>query len=852
MKKVLAIVTSLLLIVVILVVVFSGNGQVPLDQINIQNFIKPVSAADFYNDENTLEINQGTAVVKRAAGESEDISDETTVSIGDHVSISEDGLATLTWFDESITRLKGGTEIEIQEADYNPENISETDISYELVEGEVWNKISNLVDSESEFLVSHGTVVAGVRGTTNNISVWNDEFVVESIKHATFVAQVDSQTKEFVQKKPVVKGKHAVISKRAMQKDEPLEIRVLEIQDDVMEDSWYRDNLELDTEAEEEIRERQMQRLEERVGMLPGDPGYQEKDRLIKQMLRDTDDPREREEIKLRLAEIKMMEGILMMEKDEDIPLENMNMERIKRQLGEFEDEHLRMMDKVLTHVLPDDEELYALKQELRDQQVRNEEDIFHRQELEERFLEREIFEAHDYIEGENVDPNIIKEHLRELKQGMEGVDFESNDEMRAVGDRFINELKEVDPDNPEILLEVGDYLMDRIDIEDIQSNQDLIEIRDHFVDQFIDNQDMIDQEEIFQRIEENIKEEFLEGDIDPLDINRERIEYFIKERIESGELDPNDLENQAIIERLKNEDPDFNLPLDSDTISLLGIDADGGYSDSDQDGIPDLRDNCPGTPNPGQMDNNQNGIGDSCERETLLDDSLSEDRDGDGIPDPRDNCPDTPNAGQADTNDNGIGDKCEFDVNNIDELLAADFDGDGIPNGEDNCPEDANPDQYDGNNNGIGDRCEFTDGTEVDPNSAVLAQDRDGDMIPDFEDNCPDQFNPEQEDSNVNGVGDACEYPTGSTNDPIDEDFDNDGIPNPDDNCPDTPNPGQIDSNQNGIGDACDDATSSTNDPDTDDFDNDGFPNIADNCPDVPNPGQLDENQNGIGDACE
>jgi hypothetical protein len=59
--------------------------------------------------------------------------------------------------------------------------------------------------------------------------------------------------------------------------------------------------------------------------------------------------------------------------------------------------------------------------------------------------------------------------------------------------------------------------------------------------------------------------------------------------------------------------------------------------------------------------------------------------------------------------------------------------------------------------------------------------------------DNCPDLFNPSQEDGNDDGVGDAC------------EDYDGDNRLNACDNCPVVTNTAQRDSNNNQIGDACD-----------------------------------------------
>jgi len=41
---------------------------------------------------------------------------------------------------------------------------------------------------------------------------------------------------------------------------------------------------------------------------------------------------------------------------------------------------------------------------------------------------------------------------------------------------------------------------------------------------------------------------------------------------------------------------------------------------DSDGDGVPDVRDNCPSIPNPNQQDSNGNGIGDACEESTVTD----------------------------------------------------------------------------------------------------------------------------------------------------------------------------------------------------------------------------------------
>ena len=115
------------------------------------------------------------------------------------------------------------------------------------------------------------------------------------------------------------------------------------------------------------------------------------------------------------------------------------------------------------------------------------------------------------------------------------------------------------------------------------------------------------------------------------------------------------------------------------------------------------------------------------------------------------------------------------------------DSDGDGIANSDDNCPQNANPQQTDSDSDEHGDAC----------------------------DNCPEDYNPDQDDSDGDGVGNACEASgagesTGGSDSETSEaeDTDEDGIPDSEDNCPQDYNPEQTDSDANGAGDACDETS--------------------------------------------
>jgi len=165
-----------------------------------------------------------------------------------------------------------------------------------------------------------------------------------------------------------------------------------------------------------------------------------------------------------------------------------------------------------------------------------------------------------------------------------------------------------------------------------------------------------------------------------------------------------------------------------------------------------------------------------------------------------------------------------------IDEFVCIDSDLDGfgdpdVPENEcpdDNCPDIFNPGQ----------------------------EDVDLDLVGDLCDNCPSTYNLNQDDTDNDGTGDSCDVCTDTDGDG----FGNPGFPAntcPDDICPDIYNPSQEDADFDGIGDSCDICT----DIDGDGFGDPGFPYTTcdiDNCPDSANADQNDIDSDLIGDVCD
>jgi len=154
----------------------------------------------------------------------------------------------------------------------------------------------------------------------------------------------------------------------------------------------------------------------------------------------------------------------------------------------------------------------------------------------------------------------------------------------------------------------------------------------------------------------------------------------------------------QILSENCAAQDSDFDLISDYNPDALART---LGALDFDRDTIPNTLDNCPTIANTDQADSNGlddgDGIGDACE---VLSNGQPVDPDLDGIPtytpinggSPAtvDNCPERPNPSQLDNDNDGVGNTCIVDA------------------ALDNCGATINLDQADADGDGVGNACDF------------------------------------------------------------------------------------------------------------------------------------------------
>lgn len=279
--------------------------------------------------------------------------DEMELEEGDVIKTGQSGIAVVRYVDDSISRLSPETEVKINKLFQDENNVARTIVDIELIEGRVWNNVINLISDESSFQVKADDITA----------VTSDKatFDIVSEKGASKVAVYDNKVKVTIEENPIIEDESLLLEGYSLETNEDKQkIEKIDSNDKVGEGvAWVKVNEEKDKEYVKTIEDEKEQEMKNKAGLLPEDPLYTAKKINESAKLLVTIDEDAKDEIKLEIAEKRLLEAIAL--------LANGNEEGASELLDEYKEIIADISDN-----LKDNEELHDFAMTLIEENLKN------------------------------------------------------------------------------------------------------------------------------------------------------------------------------------------------------------------------------------------------------------------------------------------------------------------------------------------------------------------------------------------------------------------------------------------------------------------------------------------------
>ena len=208
----------------------------------------------------SIENFRGEVFVERG-GEKVTVSDDMKLFEGDIVFTSDDGWVSIKFLDDSVVRLKEGSEVSIKKLFRSEENLAVTNVEVEIEKGDMWSRVLNLFEDGSDFSVKAGDIVASAKKAAFNVHKEGGQASVEVYSN---VVNLKSSSDE----KKVLSGQKAI---KATGVSVP---KVVDMPGAAARDSWVQSNLESDVAHIAKVEEKKTEDLKDAVGALPGSALY--------------------------------------------------------------------------------------------------------------------------------------------------------------------------------------------------------------------------------------------------------------------------------------------------------------------------------------------------------------------------------------------------------------------------------------------------------------------------------------------------------------------------------------------------------------------------------------------------
>lgn len=105
----------------------------------------------------------------------------------DRLITGENGSAEIRYFDNSVSRMSSNSEVQINKLVSPNDNSVNTYVEVSLVEGKVWSRVLNLVESDSSFVVKANNVSTAAKKAAFNVEISNGKVEIGVFNHAVSI-----------------------------------------------------------------------------------------------------------------------------------------------------------------------------------------------------------------------------------------------------------------------------------------------------------------------------------------------------------------------------------------------------------------------------------------------------------------------------------------------------------------------------------------------------------------------------------------------------------------------------------------------------------------------------------------
>lgn len=165
---------------------------------------------------------------------------------------SQDALAIVKWWDGSITRLWGVSELRVDE-NYISSDKTKINIKFELIAWKSWSNVLNYIWEDSSFIQTFNDHEAAVRGTVFDVNLDNDYIFVSN--HGVEITQPDNKKVLLDENKALIISQWKIIT-------------LLEFIKNFKDTTWSNINKNLDKIRLEDLQAAMIDTLEAGVGFI--------------------------------------------------------------------------------------------------------------------------------------------------------------------------------------------------------------------------------------------------------------------------------------------------------------------------------------------------------------------------------------------------------------------------------------------------------------------------------------------------------------------------------------------------------------------------------------------------------